>query len=355
MERYPSHSSAARRSHESSARRTMTDPNHPEDLYPAPAPDPPWGSTLSVFNGTNPNGTWSLYIVDDYNGFDGYIEGGWCLTINTTAGTPVTPPPTNTPTITPTWCPSQNYRTIAGTNPIVPGETFVPGSNCDECSVVIPLPFPYRLYDQTFSTVRIYANGIATFGNSPSLATSCLPVSNATYTIFAHGDDLLLTSPGDGIYTSTTRMAPNRIFTIEWRGCYYNLGSCGDDVNFELRLDEGLTRFELRYGPTPQAAPVVGVQRDAVSYTQYQCGGSISGSVIFTLDSCATSTPGGPATTTGTPTAPPTSPPTNPPTTPPTSSTYHIGNCYTNSLHSPVHRRAHRPYLLCQHPLPGLS
>jgi large repetitive protein len=35
------------------------------DTFPAPAPASPHGTTLTSFVGTNPNGAWSLYVVDD--------------------------------------------------------------------------------------------------------------------------------------------------------------------------------------------------------------------------------------------------------------------------------------------------
>jgi hypothetical protein len=49
------------------------------DPFPAPAPAPSGGSALSIFQNTNPNGVWSLYVVDDNTGDFGSINGGWAL------------------------------------------------------------------------------------------------------------------------------------------------------------------------------------------------------------------------------------------------------------------------------------
>ena len=58
-----------------------TDINDGVDMFPASAPAGPYGADLSVFAGTNANGTWHLYVVDDAGTDSGSIAFGWFLTI----------------------------------------------------------------------------------------------------------------------------------------------------------------------------------------------------------------------------------------------------------------------------------
>jgi subtilisin-like proprotein convertase family protein len=54
-----------------------------DDSFGAPAPGGPYGSDLSVFSGTDPNGAWRLYAIDDTASDTGYIAGGWELSLGT--------------------------------------------------------------------------------------------------------------------------------------------------------------------------------------------------------------------------------------------------------------------------------
>jgi subtilisin-like proprotein convertase family protein len=55
----------------------------PGDVFPAPAPAGPYVASLAGFKGTNPNGTWRLFALDDAGGDLGQLAGGWSLNITT--------------------------------------------------------------------------------------------------------------------------------------------------------------------------------------------------------------------------------------------------------------------------------
>ena len=71
------------------------------DTFAAPAPAGPYlndgsgGSTSAsldtAFGSSSPNGTWSLYVVDDANGGSGRMDGGWTISFNNdpTVATPI--------------------------------------------------------------------------------------------------------------------------------------------------------------------------------------------------------------------------------------------------------------------------
>jgi subtilisin-like proprotein convertase family protein len=62
------------------------DPVGDVDGFPAPAPlFGPYGSSFAPLIGTNPNGTWNLYVVDDVAGNNGQFAGGWSITVTTPA------------------------------------------------------------------------------------------------------------------------------------------------------------------------------------------------------------------------------------------------------------------------------
>src|SRR5207249_666114 len=53
------------------------------DTFPAPAPPGPYEARLSVFNDTDANGVWSLYVVSDQSHGAAGTLGGWNLVFAT--------------------------------------------------------------------------------------------------------------------------------------------------------------------------------------------------------------------------------------------------------------------------------
>jgi hypothetical protein len=262
-----------------------------------------WGDNANC-DGTNPNGT--LHQFDLY-------ENPLMLTGGTPSPTPTaSPTPTSTPTASPTPTATATATPCVGGytvtqigGSIVPGTTDI-GNHGDDTVTTIALPFTYSLYGTTFTSVNLSSNGNAQFMTMDTAFTNqCLPWTTHNYTIFPYWDDLYLVNSGFGIFTSVSGTAPNRIFNIEWRAQYFP-GS--GNANFELRLYEGQSRFDVIYGAVDNGntSATAGVQRDDTTFVQYFCngsGGASTGGQSYILQPCGTPSPTPTATATATVTA----------------------------------------------------
>ena len=196
---------------------------------------------------------------------------------------------------------------------IVPGTTDI-GNNCDDCSTTVALPFPYTLYDQTYTSINLSSNGTASFTNTIApFNILCLPDTGDFpdgYTIYPYWDDQTTVNSGFGIFTfgiftSISGTAPNRIFNIEWRTQYVPPNGT---ANYELRLYEGQSHFDVIYGQVDNGntSATAGVQKDASNFTEYFCrgsGGAAIGGQSYILAPCGSPTPTPTATATATATA----------------------------------------------------
>jgi hypothetical protein len=132
---------------------------------------------------------------------------------------------------------------------IVPG-TDDTGNHFDDGTTAVTMPFSWNYYGTDYTTLYVSSNGDLQFtasGTDPAnYFNQCpLPQDSFDATMCPYWDDLYTVNAGYGVFTSVSGSAPNRIFNIEWREQYYpGTGS----LNFEVRLYEGLTRFDFIYG-----------------------------------------------------------------------------------------------------------
>ena len=182
------------------------------DTFPAPAPAPTSATTMATFNGTDPNGTWSLYISDDAAGDVGSLSS-WSLDITTL---PNTTAPTVAPTgVTAVSAPASgkvavSFTPIADSPPDNGGSTITAytatcsGGGPAKTFTSSVLPFgtvtvgklkPGHTYTCTVAAVNAHGVG-------PSSAPSA-PVTLATAPTVAPTDVNVVAAPGSGKATVT--------------------------------------------------------------------------------------------------------------------------------------------------------
>jgi hypothetical protein len=132
------------------------------------------------------------------------------------------------------------------------------GANLDDGEADVPLPFPFRFGQKTYTTARLVTNGFLAFNPQRS---SILdgdqfvfdPISDPTYNvdglIAGFGFDLY-TLPDGQITYETRGTAPNRTFIVQWKraSIVAQTGPAPDgNMNFQIRLYETSNRIEFAY------------------------------------------------------------------------------------------------------------
>lgn len=152
------------------------------DNFTEPAPAGPYGTALSVFNGIDPNGTWSLFIMDDQAPDGGSLDGGWILSIITTS--PVINPIADVTTdedvattvtlqFSDSDTPATNLvveATAAGSNLL---ELSLEGEGFERTLTISPLP------DQTGSDTVTVSVSDGSVTNTASFTVTVTPVNDA--------------------------------------------------------------------------------------------------------------------------------------------------------------------------------
>lgn len=130
------------------------------------------------------------------------------------------------------------------------GATYVPGvddigNHGDEVMTTISLPFPFTIYGAAHNEVSCSSNGFISFGSTTNAFNWNIPNTSLGACVCTFQNDGGTSNTGFGIFTTTTGVAPNRVFIIEYRN--RQLGN-NNTQNSTIRLIEGSATFEIIYG-----------------------------------------------------------------------------------------------------------
>ena len=240
------------------------------DQFPIPAPAAPYltpatagTDTLnSAFAGLNPNGVWSLYVVDDAASDTGQFAGGWDLTVTT--GTPVC----NVQSCTLT-CPANITvpADISGTSAVVNFAATPTGT----CGVLNYAPASGSTFPLGTTTVNV----------SGANAAAC----SFTVTVTPSG------ATGNSLLISEFRLRGPGGATDEFVELYNNgsspltVSTADLSSGWALVASDGTTRFVVPTGTIiPAKGHYLGANSAGYSLADYGGTGAAAANVTYTTD-----------------------------------------------------------------------
>lgn len=166
-------------------------------------------------------------------------------------------------------------RTMAtgAVGPWVDGVSDAVGLYDDDATAPISLPFPIALYDRNFTSAVVGTNGNIQFASDSATLSNELPNPDLAYAVLLFQGDMSTgdSAAGQGIFSATLGVAPNRLFVLEYR-----LVLCCDSGPPTIQVqasffENSSSTIRVVYGGAQQVDvvgnAVVGVQSDPSQYT----------------------------------------------------------------------------------------
>src|SRR5439155_24546093 len=141
-----------------------------------------------------------------------------------------------------------------------------------------------------YSSVNVSSNGSVQFGGSnASFSNPCLPSGDGVSKIAGFWDDLRDDGAGEGWFMTTSGSVGSRVITLREHAEYFGTGGT---VNFEVRLHENSTNFEIVYGASTDngASATAGAEAADGRFKQISCN---SGTLTSGLQENAVFNPNG--------------------------------------------------------------
>ncbi|HRW37241.1 MAG: DUF4214 domain-containing protein [Acidimicrobiales bacterium] len=224
---------------------------HQGDSWPGVGDEFP-ALNLSTFDGTNPNGTWKLYVVDDSADDSGSFAGGWELQITTTNS-----PPQAQPQVFDVNKGAAKAFTLGGSDPdgdpltcIVPGTTTqgkgtLAGSGCARTYTAAPRTagtdgFAFRVRDplgQQSPNASVVFNIV---NRAPQATDQTITVGRNERTAIALGGTDA--DPGEGLaLTCTPTLGATSLGSVSGSGCNvtFAAGNANGTTSFAFTVQDG--------------------------------------------------------------------------------------------------------------------
>jgi subtilisin-like proprotein convertase family protein len=269
------------------------------DIFPAPVPaGAPTGGRLSALNGSNPNGAWQLFLVDDNGNNAGTISGGWRVFIQSSPDAIAIPE-------VGTAQPYASEKTITGLLGTITKATVTLSNfshtSPDDVDIMLVAPNGRRIVLMSDVGGTTEVGGLNfTFDDA---AVSNLPDNSSLIsgtfkpTDFETGDTFPTPAP-QGAVTGTTLnafygSAPNgvwKLFVVDDNG--NNPGSIAGSWSISLQTSTTACAFTL--APIAQAFPITGGSGAFAINMPNGCSWTASNNSGFiTINSGASGTGGG--------------------------------------------------------------